>query len=280
MQIITNINEMTKYSRKAKQEGKTIGFVPTMGFLHEGHLSLVRAARKECDVLVMSNFVNPTQFCPGEDLDKYPVDKEKDRRLAEKEGVDVIFEPLADDIYGAGYSTYVNVEGTVTNGLCGKSRSGHFRGVTTVVCKLLNIVAPDRIYFGQKDAQQAVVVKQMVKDLNMPVLISVMPVIREQDGLAMSSRNTYLSADERTQALSLIRSLKRAEEMTAKGECSAGRIKEEMAKILQQGKDVRIDYIEIVDSGNLEPVETVKENTLVAVAAFVGTTRLIDNIVI
>jgi len=271
---------MRKYSRNARQGGRTTGFVPTMGYLHEGHLSLVRAARKECDVVVMSIFVNPDQFGPGEDFDKYPRDMQRDRRLAEEEGVDAVFAPSAGEMYPDGYATYVEVTGGITEKLCGGSRPGHFRGVTTVVAKLFNAVLPDKSYFGQKDAAQAVVIKRMVRDLNMPVDIRVMPIVREVDGLAMSSRNTYLSEDARPQALGLFRSLKLAEKMIASGELSAGRIKEEMRKLLEAGKDVRIDYIEIADAESLESLENVTDNALIAVAAFVGTTRLIDNVII
>ncbi len=271
---------MRDYSRKARQEGKTIGFVPTMGYLHGGHLSLVRAAREECDIVVVSIFVNPTQFAPGEDFSEYPRDMERDKRLAGEEGADVIFAPSAGEMYPEGSITYVEVTGPLTETLCGRSRPGHFRGVTTVVAKLFDIVQPHVSYFGQKDAQQAAVVKRMVKDLNIPLEIRVMPIIREEDGLAMSSRNTYLSVDERRQALGLFLSLERAKEMVAGGDISAKRIKEEMEKNLRKGKDVRIDYVEIVDAENLAPLETVKNNTLIAVAVFVGGTRLIDNVVI
>ncbi|RKY42443.1 MAG: pantoate--beta-alanine ligase [Candidatus Makaraimicrobium thalassicum] len=280
MQLITSVDNMRKYSRNARQGGRTTGFVPTMGYLHEGHLSLVRAARKECDVVVMSIFVNPDQFGPGEDFDKYPRDMQRDRRLAEEEGVDAVFAPSAGEMYPDGYATYVEVTGGITEKLCGGSRPGHFRGVTTVVAKLFNAVLPDKSYFGQKDAAQAVVIKRMVRDLNMPVDIRVMPIVREVDGLAMSSRNTYLSEDARPQALGLFRSLKLAEKMIASGELSAGRIKEEMRKLLEAGKDVRIDYIEIADAESLESLENVTDNALIAVAAFVGTTRLIDNVII
>jgi pantoate--beta-alanine ligase len=251
-----------------------------MGYLHDGHMSLVRTAKDECDVVIMSIFVNPTQFGQGEDIDKYPRDMERDKRFAAKEGVDVIFAPTVNEMYPDGNTAYVEVAGTLTETMCGNSRPGHFRGVTTVVAKLFDIVVPDRSYFGQKDAQQAVVVKRMVRDLDMPVAIRVMPIVREKDGLAMSSRNARLSADERRQALGLFRSLKQAEEMAARGELSTVRIIEEMTKILREGNDVRIDYIEIVDADELTPLETVKDNTLVAIAAFVGNTRLIDNVVI
>jgi pantoate--beta-alanine ligase len=279
-QIITAINEMKEYSHRARREDRTIGFVPTMGYLHEGHLSLVRAAREECDVVVVSIFVNPTQFAPGEDFDKYPRDMQRDRRLAEKEGVDVVFAPSAGEMYPDGHVTYVEVTGPLAEGMCGRSRPGHFRGVATIVAKLFDVVQPHVSYFGQKDAQQIAVIKRMVKDLNMDVEIREMPIVREEDGLAMSSRNAYLSKEERQQALGLFRSLERAKEMVADGELSTDRIKREIRKMLEAGQDVRVDYIEIVDAQTLAPLGAVKDNTLIAVAAFAGGTRLIDNVVI
>ena len=280
MKVLTKISEMREFSREAKKEGKTIGFVPTMGYLHEGHLSLARAARQECDLVVMSIYVNPMQFGPGEDLDKYPRDLERDKSLAAKEGVDVVFRPLSGEVYPSGYATDVAVTGTLTETLCGASRPGHFKGVTTIVAKLLNIVEPDRAYFGQKDAQQAAVVKRMVRDLNIPVEVRVMPIVRENDGLAMSSRNSYLSGDQRQQALRLFRSLEKAKEMISAGEVSSDAIKREMRSILEEGQDVRVDYVETVDADTFMPLEKVKDNTLIAVAAYVGGTRLIDNTII
>ncbi len=280
MKLITAVKEMREYSRGVKREGKQVGFVPTMGYLHEGHLSLIRTAREECDAVVVSIFVNPTQFGTGEDIERYPRDLERDKELAEKAGVDRLFTPSAEEIYPRGYITSVKVKGSLTDTMCARSRPGHFEGVATVVAKLFNIVEPDRSYFGQKDAQQAVVVKRMVKDLDLPVEIRVMPIVREEDGLAMSSRNTYLNPDEREQALGLFRSLNTAEKMVSDGELSAGRIKEEMTKVLKKGGYVKIDYIEIRDADSLEPLERVRDNTLIAVAAFVGETRLIDNIII
>lgn len=280
MKTITKINEMKEYSRKIREEGKSIGFVPTMGYLHEGHLSLLRAAQNECDVSIISVFVNPTQFSAGEDLDKYPRDIERDLSLADREGADVMFTPEAQDMYPEGYVTNVKVDNALTRGLCGKSRLGHFEGVATVVAKLFSIVFPCKSYFGQKDAQQAVVIKRMTKDLNLPVDVRVLPIVREPDGLAMSSRNTYLSSEERGEALNLYRSLDRAKEMVLKGERSPLSIKLEMKKIMEQGKNTRIDYIEMVDADTLSSLSEVKDNTLIAVAAFVGKTRLIDNIII
>ncbi len=278
MRVITKIDDMREYSRSVKKEGKAIGFVPTMGYLHEGHLSLVRAAKKENDAVVVSIYVNPTQFGPGEDFDEYPRDMERDKSLADNEGVDAIFAPVSGEMYPAGYVTDVEVKGRLTEALCGRTRPGHFRGVTTVVAKLFNIVGPDRAYFGRKDAQQTAVIKRMVQDLNMPVDIRGMPIVREDDGLAMSSRNAYLSKEERHRALALSRSLERAEEMISAGELSAGTIRNGVKSILE--KDVRLEYIEVVDADTLQPLDRVRDNTLVAVAAFAGGTRLIDNVVI
>jgi pantoate--beta-alanine ligase len=277
---MTRIQDMREYSLKAREEGKTIGFVPTMGALHDGHISLVNAARRECDRVVMSIFVNPTQFGPGEDFEKYPRDMERDKAVAEKAGVDCIFAPGAGEMYPEGYGTFVEVSGSMADALCGRSRPGHFRGVTTVVAKLFNIVEPDKSYFGQKDAQQAALIKKMVKDLNISTEIRVMPIVREKDGLALRSRNAYLSEDERRQALGLHRSLNKAEENVAGGERSASALKKEMENILSRGNDVRIDYIEIVDAETLEPVAEIKNEALIAIAAFVGATRLIDNTIV
>ena len=280
MELITKINDMKQYSRKAREEGKTIGFVPTMGALHEGHVSLVKAAREDCDIVIMSIFVNPAQFGSGEDYEKYPRNTEGDSKKAEEAGVDCIFIPEAEEMYPAGYMTYVEPEESLTDIMCGKSRPGHFRGVTTVVAKLFNIVGSHKSYFGQKDAQQAAIIKKMVKDLDMDTEIVVMPIIREDNGLAMSSRNSYLSEDERRQALGLYHSLKWAQEAASSGTCDSTEIKDGMKRILSEGKDVQIDYVEVVDPKTLEPLQEVKDNTLIAIAAFAGKTRLIDNIII
>ncbi len=280
MKVISRVYGIKEYVTRARREGKLIGFVPTMGWLHGGHLSLLRSAREECDVVIMSIFVNPTQFGPSEDLEKYPRDMERDKKLAEDAGADVLFAPSTGEMYPDGYATYVEVVGPLSQTMCGGARPGHFRGVATVVAKLFNIVEPDKSYFGQKDAQQAVIVKRMVKDLDMPLEVRVLPTVREEDGLAMSSRNSYLSEDQRRQATGLFKSLKRAEEMARGGEVSAQSIKEEMKRILLEGKSVRIDYIAIVDADSLEALDEVRDNTLIAVAAFVGGTRLIDNTII
>ena len=271
---------MAKEVNRLKKAGKTIGFVPTMGYLHEGHASLLRQGRKENDILIMSIFVNPIQFGPKEDLRRYPRDLKRDKLIALKEKVDIIFYPEARDMYPPDFSTYVEVE-RLTEGLCGARRRGHFKGVATVVAKLFNIIRPDIAYFGQKDSQQAAVIKQMVKDLNMPLQIKVLPIIRERDGLAMSSRNSYLNREERKASLILYRSLIEAGEMVKRGVINAGLIKRKMANLIRSEKLARIDYIEIVDKGTLEKIKEVKKRkTLIALAVYIGKTRLIDNIVI
>lgn len=280
MKIITTIKAMKQYREAAKKSGKTVGFVPTMGYLHEGHASLIKAAAKDCDAVVVSIFVNPKQFGPSEDLDKYPRDMDRDKKISGESGADVIFFPSVEEMYPEGNATSVVVEGSLTKGLCARSRPGHFKGVTTVVAKLFNIVSPDISYFGQKDAQQAAVIKRMVKDLDMDTRLKVMPIVREKDGLAMSSRNAYLSPDEREEALNLSRALERASELIKDGESSSDAIKGEMIAVLGIGDNTKVDYVEIVDAETLVPVDKVVDNTLIAVAAFVGKTRLIDNIVI
>lgn len=277
VKTIKSIPEMISYSRVRHKSGKRIGFVPTMGYLHEGHLSLMRKARKEADVVVISIFVNPAQFSPQEDFKKYPRNFREDERLAKSCGVDAIFYPEAKDIYPDDYHTYVNVE-ELTKALCGASRPGHFRGVTTVVAKLFNIIQPDAAYFGQKDAQQAIVIKQMVKDLDMPVKIKVLPVIREKDGLAMSSRNAYLKAQERKDALILYQSLLKARGLIKKGEKRANKIKAAMKKMISEKKTAKIDYISVVNAENLKDAKSTGPGTLIAVAVKIGSTRLIDNI--
>ncbi|MDP8230888.1 MAG: pantoate--beta-alanine ligase [Candidatus Gorgyraea atricola] len=257
----------------------TIGLVPTMGFLHGGHLSLIRRARKDTDRVVVSIFVNPTQFGPKEDLKKYPRDLNRDLRLCRKEGVDIVFIPTARTIYANGFSTYVNV-GNIAGTLCGASRPGHFKGVATVVAKLFNIVQPDIAYFGQKDAQQAIVIKKMVEDLNIPIKIKVMPIVREKDGLAMSSRNLYLSPQERREALSLYKSLKLAKTLYRKGERDSRNIIKMIQKEILKESNAKIDYVSIVDTKNLKPLDRISNKALVAVAAKIGKTRLIDNAIL
>ena len=278
MKVVDTITRMSTLVKMYKKEGRSISLVPTMGYLHEGHLSLVRAARKHTDVVVMSIFVNPIQFGPKEDLEKYPRDLKRDEELATAAGADIIFSPAVKDMYPAGYSTYVNVEG-LTGVLCGASRAGHFRGVATVVNKLFEIVRPDIAYFGQKDAQQAVVIKRMADDLNMAIEIRVMPVVREPDGLAMSSRNIYLSADERKDALVLYGSLKKAEDLILSGERDAGKIMRLTRELINTVASAKIDYVSIVDASDLKEVATIAGDVLIAVAVFIGKTRLIDNII-
>lgn len=279
MEVFSKINDLKRKLKEERKKGKSIGFVPTMGYLHEGHLSLVRESVKENDVTVVSIFVNPIQFGPGEDFNRYPRDIERDKKLLEKEGVDYLFFPSNEEMYPAGYKTFVEVN-ELGKKLCGKSRPGHFKGVTTVVLKLFNIVQPDRAYFGQKDAQQAIIIKKMVQDLNLDVEIVVMPIVREEDGLAMSSRNVYLDEDERKNATVLYRSLKEAEKLIKGGEKDAEKIKNRMREIVMSYPKAVIDYIEIVDTEELNPVNPIKGKVLIALAVYIGKARLIDNIIV
>jgi pantoate--beta-alanine ligase len=279
MKICTAIEDMRASCRSARQDGKRLGFVPTMGALHEGHLSLVRAARASCEIVAASIFVNPTQFGPNEDLAKYPHNFERDRNLLEKEGVKLLFAPSVEEMYPRGAATWVTVEG-LSNKLDGRSRPGHFRGVTTVVAKLFHIVEPDAAFFGQKDAAQVAIIRRMVRDLNFPVEIVACPIVREHDGLAMSSRNAYLDSKQREQALVLHRALLRVESCWQAGEKNAGKLRAEGREEIAAEKSVRLDYFEIVDPDQLDPVENVGDGALVALAATVGTTRLIDNTVL
>jgi pantoate--beta-alanine ligase len=265
--------------RELKQGGKRLGFVPTMGSLHAGHLSLVQAARAQCGAVVASVFVNPTQFGPNEDLSKYPRNLERDRELLEKEKVDLLFGPSGDEMYPAGAVTWVTVEG-LSERLEGKSRPGHFRGVATIVSKLFNIIEPDRAYFGQKDAQQAVIIRKMVRDLDMGVEIVVCPTVRESDGLALSSRNVYLNPEERKQAVVLYRALCRVQALADQGERDARKLRDAAVQVFGGEKQARLDYFEIVDKDSLEPVQDTSSGALVVTAAFVGKTRLIDNLVL
>ena len=276
MKIIRSINKIKDEIRRNKRKGRRVGFVPTMGYLHEGHLSLIRRARKENDLVAVSIFVNPTQFGPNEDYKEYPRDLSRDAALCKREGVDYIFYPTVKAMYPKGYSTYVKVEG-LTENLCGRFRPTHFRGVTTVVTKLFNIVDPDTAYFGQKDAQQAAVIKRMAEDLNMGIRIKVMPTVREKDGLAMSSRNAYLSADGRRLAPTVYRALQLARDLIKLGDRDAGSVKSQMRKLLLPAVS-KIDYISIVDPVSLKDVKQVRGKVLVAVAVWIGDTRLIDNI--
>jgi len=277
--IVEKVKDMKKLSEKYLKENKTIGFVPTMGFLHEGHLSLVRRAREENDIVVVSIFVNPTQFGPNEDYESYPRDFERDVKLLKELNVDVVFYPSVEEMYPKDFSTYVE-ETKLSRYLCGKSRPGHFRGVCTIVTKLFNIVRPTRAYFGQKDAQQFRVIKRMVRDLNMDVELVECPIVREHDGLAMSSRNIYLSDDERAQALALYNSLKLAENLIKSGERDAEVVKNAMKEFLSRYDKVKIDYVEIVDEETLEPVKHIEGKVIVAIACWVGKARLIDNVIV
>jgi pantoate--beta-alanine ligase len=279
LKIVEKILEVRKLVTQAKAAGKTVGLVPTMGALHEGHFSLIRAAKKQTDFVVVSIFVNPTQFGPTEDIDKYPRTLDADAAGCEKNGADVIFAPTADEIYAQQNLSWVNVE-KLDQPLCGKNRPGHFRGVATVCAKLFNIVQPDIAFFGQKDAQQSLIIQRMVADLNMPLKIVVCPTVREKDGLAMSSRNRYLNADERKDAALLYASLQEAEILIAGGLRDSKKIISEMEKIIKLSNRAKIDYISIVDAQTLEEVEQVEGKTLLAIAVKIGSARLIDNIII
>lgn len=275
MKIVSTIEEVRAQVREWKKEGKTVGFVPTMGYLHEGHASLMDAAG-ENDKVVVSIFVNPMQFGPNEDLASYPRDLEHDAKVCEAHGVDLIFHPTPEEMYGDNFYSYVDMD-VLTKELCGLSRPVHFRGVCTVVAKLFNIVAPDKAYFGQKDAQQLAVIKRMVKDLNMPLTIVGCPIIREEDGLAKSSRNTYLSPEERKAALVLSRSIFLGKKMVEQGEKDCKKIKEAMTAEIEKEPLAKIDYVKIVDLSTMQQVETTEHGVLAAIAVYIGKTRLIDN---
>ncbi len=262
-----------------KKEGKTVGLVPTMGYFHEGHLSLMRRARQQNDIVVVSIYVNPLQFGPKEDYKEYPRDLDRDKALAEGVGVDVIFAPSDEEMYFKDHSVFVD-EVSMTDVLCGKSRPGHFRGVLTVVAKLFNIVLPDRAYFGMKDYQQLKIIERMVRDLNFPVEIVPCPIVREEDGLAMSSRNIYLTPEERKSALSLSRSLKMAKELIEKEGIDADKIKKMIVEEIKKYPYTKIDYVEIVDADSLKPLTKESKKALIALAVFVGKARLIDNTVV
>lgn len=281
MKIITTVRELKKYVHLAKKQGQTVGLVPTMGYLHEGHLTLMRKAREENDCVIASIFVNPLQFGQGEDFESYPRDLKQDSLRAASAGVDWVFAPEVAEMYPQGFenmNTFVEVTG-VTAGLCGASRPVHFRGVATVVSKLFHIVEPDRAYFGQKDAQQVVVIQKMVQDLNMNVTIVPVPIVREADGLALSSRNIYLSSAERQAALVLSQSLQVAEKLLESGERESGKILQQMTELIQREPLATIDYLVIVDTEMLESVPTIQRPVLIAMAVRIGKTRLIDNII-
>lgn len=280
MKVIEKVKEMQEVSLNLRRLNKSLGFVPTMGALHEGHLSLIRQARKENDVVVVSIFVNPIQFGPKEDFNKYPRCFESDCEKLISEKVDYLFFPSVEEMYPEGFETYVVLK-RLPQHLCGLSRPGHFDGVATVVTKLFNIVNPNKSYFGQKDYQQSIIIKKMVRDLNIDTEIVVLPIVREKDGLAMSSRNSYLSPAERAKAICLYESLLLGEKLIKEGESSSEKIIEKMKeKIIEIAPDARIDYISIVDPETLEDVKEIKNTVVIALAVFIGTTRLIDNFIV
>ena len=278
MNISGSISEVRQIVKEWRKEGLTVGFVPTMGYLHEGHKSLIDKAVKENDRVVVSVFVKPIQFGPTEDLASYPRDLERDAKLCEEAGANLIFHPEKEEMYFDDFSSFVEVQG-VSKGLCGKSRPIHFRGVCTVVTKLFNIVKPDRAYFGQKDAQQLAVVKRMVRDLNMDIEIIGCPIIREEDGLAKSSRNTYLSPEERKAAVILSKSLRLGKEAIEAGERDSKKIIDIITNNINTEKLAKIDYVEIVDPLSIENIDKIENSALVAMAVYIGKTRLIDNFI-
>ena len=276
METVQTPEAMQRLALELKRAGKIIGLVPTMGFLHEGHLSLMRLARRRCDVLVASIFVNPTQFGPNEDLEAYPRDFERDEALCREVGVDIVFYPDENNMYAGDASTWVK-EDALSRVLCGASRPIHFRGVCTVVAKLLNLVQPDLAVFGEKDAQQLRIIERMVRDLNFPVEIVRGPTVRESDGLAMSSRNKYLTASRRKSALCLRKALDLAQQLVLQGERDVAAIRAAMLQTIEQFPETRVDYLEFVDDESLAPIEAINERVLVALAVVIGSTRLIDN---
>ena len=278
MQVIRSVKEMKTRSMDFRRDGKTIGFVPTMGFLHEGHLSLVDLIRKDCDILLLSIYVNPTQFGVGEDFDKYPRDTERDLELCRIRGVDLVFIPESSEIYAGNASTYV-VEEEVGMGMCGNARPNHFRGFATVCAKLFNLCQPNYVVLGQKDAQQVVVLKRMIRDLHFPIQVLVGPILREADGLAMSSRNKYLQSKQREEALLVYQSIQAAQKVVEeKGSSNVDRVKAEVLNVLKQGRLLRVNYVDVVDRETMRPEkEIVQGRSLLAVAVWVDQVRLIDN---
>lgn len=276
MKVIKFVRQMQQFAANAKNKGKTIGFVPTMGYLHQGHISLMRQAKKDTDIVVASIFVNPAQFGPKEDFKKYPRDFKRDCALLKSAGVDIVFSPKVKDMYPNNYQTYVEVTG-LSKYLCGKARPGHFKGVATIVTKLFNIVKPDIAYFGQKDVQQAIIIKQMACDLNMDCQIKTMPIVREPDGLAMSSRNVYLNPSERKHALVIKNALQKASDMINSDEKDLRVIKAAMRRIIKSSPAAKIDYISIVDLQTLRDIKSVRGRFFIALAIKIGKTRLIDN---
>ena len=280
MKVLRTIKEIKEYAKTQKQAGKIIGLVPTMGALHEGHLTLMRAAREKCDIVIASVFVNPVQFGPNEDYDAYPRRFEEDCKKLETVPVDAVFHPEPAEMYPDGYATYVNVEGEITHKLCGAQRPGHFRGVATVVTKLMNLSRADEAFFGQKDAQPVVVISRFVEDLNINVHINMVPIVREESGLARSSRNQYLSADEKKAALVLSRSLKAAKMLYADGENKVAELKKVVSDILAAEPMATVDYVELYSFPGLLSIEEVKGPALLAIAVKIGKTRLIDNVIL
>jgi pantoate--beta-alanine ligase len=280
MQTFTTVAAMQNWCLEQKRQGKTIGLVPTMGYLHQGHMALVREARASCDIVVVSIFVNPIQFGIGEDYEDYPRDLGKDSLLLEQGQADAIFAPSVKEMYPPRYNSFVEVIGEMSEKLCAQSRPGHFRGVTTVVSKLFHICLPDIAFFGQKDAQQAMIIEKMVQELNFPLRIERVPIVREADGLALSSRNVYLSAEHRTQAPVLQQSLQAARELIQSGERDATRVKELIVQTINSSPDADIVYAEIYDAGTLADVQEISGRVLIALAVKFGTTRLIDNLIV
>jgi pantoate--beta-alanine ligase len=279
MEVLSGIAAIQTALKRQKSAGNKIGFIPTMGYLHEGHLSLVRESLRQTDCTIVSIFVNPAQFGPDEDLEEYPRDEERDKALLEELGVDLVFIPQGGEMYPEDYKTFVEVVDLQDN-FEGKSRPGHFRGVCTVVLKLLSIVGPDMAFFGQKDAQQAVIIKKMVRDLNLPVSVQVLPTVREKDGLALSSRNVYLSKDQRKAALCLVKSLRKADSMINTGERNSSFLKREMKRLIDTESLARLDYVEVVDSENLVPLDKIKDDALILLAVYFGKVRLLDNLIV
>lgn len=280
MKILRTVAEITEFAKAAQKAGKVIGLVPTMGALHEGHLTLMRTAKAKCDVVIASVFVNPVQFGPNEDYDAYPRRFEEDCQKLESVGVDAVFHPEPREMYPEGYGTYVNVESDFTGKLCGGQRPGHFRGVATVVTKLMNLSRAEEAFFGQKDAQQVLVICRFVKDLNIQVNVNMVPIVREESGLARSSRNAYLSAEEKTAALVLSRSLRKAKEAFAAGEKNAEALKKIVREEIGSEPMAQIDYVELYSFDELKEIEEVKGESLLAIAVKIGKTRLIDNVII
>lgn len=280
MEILTTIAEIKKYATQAKAQGKTIGLVPTMGALHEGHLTLMRAAKEKCDIVIASVFVNPTQFGPNEDYDAYPRQFAADCEKLESVNIDAVFHPEPAEMYPEGYCTFVNVDGDITHKLCGAQRPGHFRGVATVVTKLINLARADEAFFGQKDAQQVTVIRRFVDDLNINVHINMVPIAREKSGLARSSRNSYLSAEEKTAALVLSRSLQQAKAAYTQGEKDIAALENIVKCELNKEPMASIDYVKAYAYPSLKPLTKVSEDTLLAIAVRIGKTRLIDNVIL